>query len=139
VLFDREPVLRNHRLGADPAIAGRWETVSGDYLESVPTGGDIYLLKRIVHDKSDEENRRILRSCRRAMSDDARLLVIDSVVPPGDGPHPYLLSDLLMMTVWDGRERTEEEFGGLLADSGFKLGQVFPTGSSLSIVEAVPA
>jgi hypothetical protein len=138
VLFDREAVLSRHRLG-DPAIAGRWETATGDFFEAVPSGGDFYLLKRIVHDKSDAESLRILRSCRAAMSDHARLLIIDAVVPPGNGPHPSVLSDLLMMTVWDGKERSEEEFGKLLADTGLKLSRIVPTPTALSIIEAVPA
>jgi len=135
VLFDREPVLRNHRL-ADPEIAGRWRTVAGDFTSEVPTGGDIYLLKRILHDKSNDECLSVLRSCRRAMSDPAKLLVIDPVIPPGSGPHPHVLSDILMMAVWDGHERTEDELGQLLADAQFKLNGVSTTPSGLSIAEA---
>jgi hypothetical protein len=138
VLFDREPVLRNHRLD-DPEITGRWRTVAGDFSAEVPAGGDLYLLKRILHDKSDDESLSVLRSCRRAMSDSAKLLVIDPVIPPGSGPHPHVLSDILMMTVWEGRERTEEELGQLLADADFKLNGVTATPSGLSIAEASPA
>ena len=138
VLFDREPVLRHHRLD-DPEIAGRWRTVAGDFTAEVPAGGDIYLLKRILHDKSDDESLSVLRTCRRAMSDSARLLVIDPVIPPTTGPHPHVVSDILMMTVWDGRERTEEQLGQLLADADFKLIGVTATPSGLSIAEAGPA
>jgi hypothetical protein len=138
VLFDREPVLRNHRLD-DPEIEGRWRTVAGDFTAEVPASGDVYLLKRILHDKNDDECLAVLRTCRRAMSDSARLLVIDPVIPAGSGPHPHVLSDILMMTVWDGRERTEDELGQLLADAEFKLNGVTPTPSGLSIAAAGPA
>jgi hypothetical protein len=138
VLFDREPVLRRHRLD-DPAIAGRWETATGDFYTSVPSGGDVYLLKRIVHDKTDDDSRRILRSCRQAMSDHSRLLVIDAVVPPGNGPHAGVLTDVLMLAVFEGRERTEDEIGELLAGADLKLSQVVATPTALSIVEAVAA
>jgi hypothetical protein len=137
ILFDREPVLRHARL-SDPAIAGRWETVAGDFRVAVPDGAGVYLLKRILHDKSDEECLAVLRTCRRAMSGEARLLVVDPVVPPGNAPHPNMLSDVLMMTVWDGRERTEEEFRQLLAGAGLRLEKVIPTPTALSIVEATP-
>jgi hypothetical protein len=137
ILFDREPVLRNARLG-DPAIAGRWEAVAGDFRVAVPAGADMYLLKRILHDKSDEECLEVLRTCRRAMSAQARLLVVDPVIPPGNTPHPNVLSDVLMMAVWDGRERTEDEFRHLLTSAGLRLEKVIPTPTALSIVEAVP-
>jgi len=138
VLFDRESVLAEHRLGA-PAISGRWETVAGDFFTAVPTGGDLYLLKRIIHDKSDDESVRILTSVRAAMSESSRLLIVDAVVPPGNAPHPSTISDVLMMTVWDGKERSEEAFAELLASADLKLSQITPTRSSLSIIEAVPA
>jgi hypothetical protein len=138
VLFDREPVLGHHRLG-DPAIAGRWETAAGDFYASVPGGADVYLLKRILHDKSDEECRAVLRTIRRAMTVGARLLVIDPVVPADGTANPHVLSDVLMMTVWGGRERTEAELRALLAGAQLNLTRVIPTGAALSIAEAVPA
>jgi hypothetical protein len=137
ILFDRESVLERHLLDI-PAIAGRWETAEGDFVTEVPSGGDIYMLKRILHDKSDAESLAVLRTCRRAMSDDARLLVIDAVIPSAPGPHPSMISDVLMMTVWDGRERTREEFEALFAEAGLTLSRVIPTPSALAIVEAVP-
>lgn len=136
VLFDREAVLRGHRLD-DPALEGRWETAAGDFLTAVPPGGDIYVLKRIVHDKNSDECLRILRSCREAMSEQARLLVIDAVVPAADDSVSITLSDVLMMTVFEGRERTEDEFTELLATAGLKLTRVIPTPGTLSIIEAV--
>ena len=139
VLFDRENVLRGHKLD-DPAIAGRWETVTGDFFTEVPSTADVYVLKRIVHDKSESEARRILRTCRAAMSDSARLLLIDAVVPTGTERSPSLaIADVLMLAVFEGRERTEDEYRELLAAEGLKIGRIVPTPTALSIIEALPA
>lgn len=138
VLFDDESVLREHRL-TDPAIAGRWETVAGDFFTAVPRGGDVYFLKRVLHDWDDAHSLRILQSCRAAMSDQARLLVIDAIVPLGNDPHPSKLYDVAMMTIFDGKERTEAEFVSLLAQAGLKLNRIIPTPGTLSIIEAAAA
>jgi hypothetical protein len=138
ILFDLDPVVKEHRLD-DPAIAGRWEVVAGDFFAAVPEGADVYLLKRIIHDWDDTDSLRILRACRQAMPDDGRLLIIDAVIPPGNEPHPSKTSDLAMMIVFNGRERTQEELAELLTSADFKLNRVIPTPGSLSIVEAVPA
>ncbi|WP_222719155.1 methyltransferase [Actinokineospora xionganensis] len=136
VLVDRPEILARHRV-RDPAVADRFETAEGDFFSAVPSGGDVYLLKRIIHDKSDEDAIRILRTVRQAMSGTARLLIIDIVVPPGGLPHPNPMSDLLMMTVFEGRERTEEEISGLLSAAGLKLSRVLTTPSAMSITEAM--
>jgi len=137
VLFDRAEVLAGHVL-ADTATEGRYEIVTGDFLESVPAGADIYVLKRIVHDKSESEARAILRTVRAAMSEDSRLLVVDAVVPQGESPSPSLaLADVLMLAVFEGRERDEAEYRELLAGENLKLSRIVPTQAALSIIEAV--
>jgi hypothetical protein len=138
VLVDRAEVLARHRL-ADPDLAGRWETAEGDFFRKVPAGGDVYLLKRIIHDKSDEDAVRILRCVREAMPDSARLLIIDIVAPPGGVRHPSTISDMLMMAVFEGRERTEEQLAALLSTAGLKISRVLPTPSAMSVTEAVVA
>lgn len=138
VLFDRPEVLARHRLD-DPAITGRWETACGDFLTAVPSGGDIYVLKRIVHDKNEGQARAILRSCRAAMSGTARLLVVDAVLPPTCEVSPSAaLADVLMLAVFEGRERTEDEYRELLAAENLKLTRVIHTPAALSIIEALP-
>jgi hypothetical protein len=137
VLFDREEVLQGHQLD-DPSLAGRWQTATGDFFEAVPPGADIYVLKRIIHDKSETDARRILRSVRQAMSDSARLLVVDAVLPQDGAVTPSAaLADVLMLSVFEGRERTEAEFRDLLAAEGLKLNRVVPTPTALSVIEAV--
>lgn len=134
VLYELESVLQQHLLD-DPAIANRWSVESGDFFASVPAGGDIYLLKRVLHDWSDVDSLRILKSVQAAMSEHARLLIIDTVIPPGNDPHPSKISDVLMMITLDGKERTEREFDELLASADLKAVRVIPTPGPVSIIE----
>jgi hypothetical protein len=134
VLFDQPHVVS----GADPELAARCTMVGGDFFEVVPPGCDAYVLKWIVHDWEDEEARAILRTCRRAMTDDAALLVIERVLEgPNDEPFTRF-SDLNMLVGPGGRERTLDEFERLLDDSGFALVGCTPTASDFCVVEAEP-
>ncbi|MET0135871.1 MAG: methyltransferase [Kibdelosporangium sp.] len=137
VLVDQESVLKNHRLSA-PEIAGRWSTAVGDFFTEVPKGGDIYILKRVLHDWDDESCLKILSTVRAAMSSEARLLVIDAVVPVGNDPHPGKLYDLAMMTNFNGKERTENEFNDLFAATGLKATQFVQTPGTVSVIEVLP-
>ncbi|WP_327226140.1 acetylserotonin O-methyltransferase [Streptomyces platensis] len=136
VLFDQAPPLAHHLLDGDE-LKGRWRTQEGDFFASVPEGGDLYVLKHVLHNWADEPCRRILRSCHRAMTAGSRLLVIESVLPPGNAPHFGKTMDVAMMTLLDGQERTAEEFATLLSAGGFRLTRVLPTSAFPSIVEAV--
>jgi hypothetical protein len=136
VLFDRDVVVRGHNLDI-PALNGRWRIEGGSFFEAIPSGADVYLLKRILHDWNDEDSVRILRGCRDAMAEGGRILVIDTVVPVGNDPHPAKLSDIAMMIVFDGKERTEAELKVLFAQAGLRLQRVIATPGSVSIIEAV--
>lgn len=136
VLFEQPHVLQKHRLG-ELGADDRWELVPGDFFTGAPPG-DVYLIKRILHDWDDEQCLRILRHCRRAVSDHGRVLVVDAVIPPGNDPDPGKVIDLLMMSSLTGRERTRAEFDALFTAAGFRLTGVIPTGTRLSIVEGIP-
>ncbi|MGW3012313.1 methyltransferase [Streptomyces sp. NPDC001219] len=136
VLFDQAPPLAGHLLDGDE-LKGRWRAQEGDFFAAVPEGGDVYVLKHVLHDWPDEACGRILRSCHRAMATGSRLLVIESVLPPGNTPHFGKTMDVAMMAVLDGQERTAEEFATLLSAGGFRLTRVLPTSVFPSIVEAV--
>ena len=113
--------------------------MAGDFFAAVPAGGEIYLLKKVIHDWDDERAQRILMNCHTAMSGTGRLLLIEPLIPPGNDSSFNKLLDLLML-VWNagGRERTEREHQGLLASAGFRLSRVIPTRAGVSIIEAVP-
>jgi O-methyltransferase domain len=86
----------------------------------------------------DEASVRILQTCRRAMGEGAKLLVVEQVVPSGNEYHSSKFDDLNMLALFQGHERTAEEFRGLLATAGFTLSRILPTSSQWSVVEAVP-
>jgi len=134
VVFDQPGVVEvaRERL-LEAGLDERCEAVAGDFMEAVPPGGDAYLLSWILHDWDDETALRILRNCRAAMNDAARLLVVELVVPAADDPAPapgvvriVRQTDLEMLAVVGGRERTAAEYGELLAQAGFSLARIVP-------------
>ncbi|MGW8375090.1 methyltransferase [Streptomyces sp. ODS28] len=135
VLYDRPETVAEHLLDTEE-LKGRWRAESGDFFTGVPSGGDVYLLKNILHDWPDEDCLRILGTLRAAVTPGTRLLVIDAVLP-GDGtPHPAVSIDIIMLMMVRGKERTAAEFEELLSRSGFRFLRVLPTGVMPSIVEA---
>lgn len=124
---------------AEAGLSGRCEVVGGDFFVAVPPGGDVYLLSNILHDWDDVQAARILRRCREAMADSARLVVVEAVVPAGNTPHPARLIDIQMLVTLGGVQRTEAEFRALLTDGGFRLTRVILAGPVTSLIEAVPA
>ncbi|MFJ6795100.1 methyltransferase [Streptomyces sp. NPDC091268] len=136
VLFDQSATVAEHVLDR-PELAGRWRTEGGDFFTAVPSDGDVYLLKHILHDWDDEDCLRILGSIRRAARTGARLLVVDAVLPGNSAPHPALELDIVMLMALKGRERTAAEFESLLDRAGFRLRRILPTPGLPAIVEAV--
>jgi len=108
---------------AEESLGDRIEFVAGNFFERVPTG-DVYVLSRILHDWDDERATSILRAIRTAAPPDARILVLDAVVPPGNEPHGAKWLDLLMLVLEGGRERTEPEWRALLEGAGFGVDQI---------------
>ena len=133
VVFDLPGVVEGARERLlEAGLAERCEAIAGDFLEAVPPGGDAYLLSWILHDWDDETALRILVNCRAAMDDAARLLVVELVVPAADDPAAPSVTrlvrqtDLEMLAVVGGRERTEAEYSELLAQAGFSLARILP-------------
>ena len=137
VLFDLPSVVADARELRESAAAARCELVGGDMFQSVPAGGDAYILRVIIHDWSDAEAIQILRNCRRAIADDGKLLLIESVVKPSNEPDFAKWLDLNMLVLLTGRERTEVEFRDLYAAAGFRLTRIISTGAD-SIIEGIP-
>jgi len=139
VVFDLPQVVA----GAGPhldglGLAGRFEAVGGSFFETAPSGGDVYILSQILHDWDDEPSLKILRTCRAAMSQRARLLIVDRVVLDDDQRSEAKALDLHMMVLLGGRERTEREWSSLLADAGFTLQRIIPLPTGTPIIEARP-
>ncbi|WP_052852523.1 methyltransferase [Streptomyces avicenniae] len=102
-------------------VLDRVEIQGGSFFDAVPTGGDSYLLSRVIHDWNDEDALRILRAVRQAMPPGARLILIDKVIPAVTGFHPGKFSDLQMLVVLGGQERTLDELTALLDRAGFRI------------------
>ena len=139
-LFDRPEVIEAvHAWLAAAGVDARCQVVAGDAFDAVPPGGDLYLLSRVIHDWNDDDAVRILRSCRRAMRNDARLVLVEVVIAdrPSDQPGAVLM-DLHMLVLGLGKERTAAEFSALLARAGFELRHAAPAPgrTGISIIEA---
>jgi hypothetical protein len=140
VLFEVPIVLEGAPSMLDSyGVRDRVQLVAGDFVESIPVVADCYMLKHIIHDWYDDKNQMILANIRREMPPDARVLIIDGVIPGPNEPHFGKFLDLEMLMLPGGKERTAEEFAELLARSGFELTRIIPTRSPSSIIEAVKA
>jgi len=143
VLFDLPNVVdQAWRTLTEVGVADRCQIHAGSFFETMPSGGDIYLLKNVLHDWDDERAKAILTKCREGMSRDATLLVLDRLLPEkaqhGCMADAHLL-DLEMLTLAPGgRERTQREMYTLLEGTGFRFKGVIPMASSLSIIEGRP-
>lgn len=138
VLFDLPHVVADApELISERGLVSRIKIESGSFFENVPSGGDVYLLSHIIHDWSEAQCLAILGNCRRAMQSNSRLLLIEMVLPTGNAPHLGKMLDIIMLAIPGGQERTEPEYRALLDKAGFRLKQVVPTESAVSVVEAV--
>jgi hypothetical protein len=121
-------------------IAGRCEVLAGDFFEQVPAGADRYLLANVIHDWDDTRSIEILRNCRRAMAKRGRVLIVERLIPEdGRDPMPTLLSDINMLVLTGGMERTNAEYGKLLVAAGLRLDTVRTVAFPYGILEAVVA
>lgn len=137
VVFDLPHVVAeaSARLKAE-GLEGRGSVAAGSFFESVPGGGDAYILSHIVHDWDEAKCLQILGNVRAAKRPDAKVLIIEMVLPAPNVMHPGKALDITMLTIAGGQERTEEEYRALLAKAGLRLTRVIPTMSPASIVEA---
>jgi O-methyltransferase domain len=140
IVFDLEAAAEGaSKTLREAGLADRARFVSGDFFHSVPEGGDIYILKSVLHNWNGEAAAVILRNCRAATADSARLLVIERIIPPGNQPSEAKLFDINMMVTAGGQERTEDEYASLLSGAGFNVMRVIPTQAAVSVIEAMSA
>lgn len=137
VLFDLPHVITDApralvRYGVDD----RGDCVGGDFFESVPAGADAYLVSVVLHNWPDQQAQRILANIAAAGGSGERLLMIEFVVPPGDTPHLSKVSDLNMLAMLDGKERTETEWRELLTAADFTGIEIRQTSTPLSVIQA---
>lgn len=130
VVAEAPTVLAQH------SMTQRIRCEAHNFFESIPCGGDGYVLSHIIHDWDEEQCLRILNNCFTAMPDDAMLLIVEMVLPEDGTPHVGALMDMAMLMHTGGIERTPSEYEALLNKAGFKMTAVIPTDSDVSIVEA---
>jgi C-methyltransferase len=139
VLFEQPQVLDRATRLRDAGLGSRSEMVAGDFFESVPAGGDCYVIKGVLHDFDDDHCVKILTNCRKSVTPQGRVVIANHDLPSSiDGPHPSLTLDVQMMTLLRGRERTIVEWSELFRRSGLKLGGTFETGVGFVVVEGMP-
>jgi hypothetical protein len=153
-LLEHEPTL--HAVVADLAhvaadadqafaaagLSDRARGVAADFFESVPADGDAYVISNVLHDWSDDDCVRILRSVRAAMSSHARLWIVEMALgsagrTPAQDRDLHLV-DLHMLVLFGARERTADEYGDMLAAAGFDRGVLLTTESQWDVIEARP-
>lgn len=137
ILFDRPEVLAGAAAAFKlPEFEGRCTMLEGDFFEEVSAKADVYVLKDVLHDWDDANVVRLLRNVRRVMPDDARVLVVERLLQPGNVPDDAKELDITMLAMTGGAERSEDEYADLLATAGLKLTDVRPTSTPSSVLEA---
>jgi SAM-dependent methyltransferase len=141
VVFDLPHAIDgSQERAADAWLAERCEFVAGDFFESVPPGGDAYVLKSVLHNWTDERSAVILRNCRRAMARGAKILLVERLAPvrmeASQEAQALARADLNMLVGPGGRERTEAEFADLLGAAGFGPVRIFPGAMDYSVIES---
>lgn len=138
ILFDLPHVVAQAKPAIeDLRLQDRCQLVGGNFFESVPKGGDAYLLRYIIHDWNDERAIAILKNCYQAMQPNSKLLLVEMVIPPGNDPFFGKLLDLQMLVNYGGCERTEAEYQMLLKTAGFSLTKIYPVAPPISLIEAI--
>jgi len=137
VVVDRDHVTaQSARDFAEHEFADRLSALEGDFFRELPSGGDCYLLSRILHDWDDEACVRLLRVCREAVSPGTELVIVERLLPEAGGTSMASVWDLHMMAITGGQERTRTEYARLLADAGFRLHDVRPLTLDMSAMIA---
>jgi len=118
-------------------LGDRCVFIAGDFFQELPTDADVYLLKSVLHDWDDDRALAVLATCRAALGEHSRLLIVESAVPDGSAvPFDVAMGDLIMLTMGTGRERTLAEHTALLERAGLRLRTVTPTGQGPAVLEA---
>jgi len=142
ILFDLPHAASGARAHIEKSrLADRCEFVAGDFFAPIPAGGDVYILKSVLHDWNDDRCREILANCRQAMKKDATLLLIERVLPErldhSAANQSAARSDLTMLVALAAMERSEAQFRSLLNSAGFETLRLYPAGT-VSVIEAIP-
>ena len=137
VLFDSGHVVEKAGQNFESAgLSERVQIVNGDFFKEIPSGGDLYIMKNVLHDWNDEDGAIILQNVGKAMQPGSKLIVIEAIIKNDNRYSFGKMIDILMLVVTkEGRERTMDEFRLLFGRSGFRIEKVNRTISPFSIIE----
>lgn len=136
MIFDLPEVIETLKKRSPHLESPRCEFIAGDFFESIPEGGDAYLLKSVLHDWDEEKSEKILAKCYEAMTQASRLLIIETILLPKDQSKYANCMDMQMMMITGGKERTGEAFKEMLEKARFEIVDIYPTATEFSIIEA---
>ena len=142
ILFDTAPVIEQAQERFLPQLRERINFIAGSFFESVPVGGDVYLLKNILHNWPDEQCVTLLQNCRRAIASRGKILVIEHVIPQTNDPDQAetFFIDLIMLAMFGGYERSERQMEQLYAKAGLRLTRLIATEApGIYLIEGVAA
>jgi precorrin-6B methylase 2 len=138
-LFDCKHVVERATSNIESyGLKERIDIIDGDFFQEVPGGGDLYILKNILHDWGNENCVILLKNICKSMPSGSKLLITDTIIK-NDNNYSYgkMLDILMLLGTHDGRERTLDEFRSVLNKSGFEINRVIPTVSPFSLIECV--
>jgi len=133
VLLDTPSGIASAKAGAGGPLP-RTELIAGDFFKAVPAGGDIYALKRVIHDWDDERASLILRNCRDAMKPGGSVLVAERIIDEGNDRDINKYLDIVMLTILGGKERAKPQYVELFSHSGLRLDRVIDTSADISVL-----
>jgi SAM-dependent methyltransferase len=139
VLFDLPEVIEQAAAPGPSELNQRFSTVGGSFFKSVPDQCDLYILRHVIHDWSDEDAIKILENCRKAMSPGGKVLIIELLLKDPNQPAFTPFMDLTMLTLLWGRERTLSEYSKILSAAKLRLVRVIPTNGLHTLIEAEAA
>jgi hypothetical protein len=135
ILLDLPHIVSGAQAWLQPYLtSNRCRVVEGDFLQGVLPGGDLYLIKRVLMDRTDPEAHTLLTNIRAVMASEGRVLVAEPDIETLFGQ----LADILMLTVFGTCLRTDAEFRELFAHAGYTVNRILETPTTLRLVEAVP-
>jgi hypothetical protein len=139
ILFDLpQGVAEASSLLKAKGIAGRCRIMTGSAFDSIPAGGDVYIMSRVLHDWPDEKAAAILANCRKSIAKGGTLLIRDNVLPERAASEMATQVDMTMLFMTGGAERTESEWKNLLHSTGFAVAKFWKKEGMLDLVEAKP-
>jgi hypothetical protein len=137
ILFDLPDVIASARARIEAVgLSARVELVGGSFFDPVIPAAEAYLLKHILHDWDDAPSTTILQQIHRSAPADARLFLVEWVMPDNGQPSRVPFMDMNMLVLMNGRERTAREFETLLGGASWQLERITPSQSGVCLIEA---